>query len=117
MKKKWVAAVVGFCAGILNGLFGAGGGMVLVPLMKKVGFEPKVAHATSIAIILPLSAFSAFLYLRAGRVTFQNALPYIPAGLIGAFLGAKLLSKLPDAILRKVFAAFMIFSGVRLLMR
>ena len=57
------AAVTGAACGLLNGLFGAGGGMAAVPLLKAGGLPQKKAHATSLAVILPLAAVSAAFYL------------------------------------------------------
>ena len=59
-----LAAVGGFFAGALNGLLGAGGGMVVVPLLDKAGLPPKKSHATSVCVILPICIFSAVLYLQ-----------------------------------------------------
>lgn len=100
--------------GFINGLLGAGGGMLAVPLLKKAGAEQKQAHATSIALILPLCIFSATLYLINGKVAFSDAVGYLPAGTVGAVIGAILLSKIKDSWLRKIFALFIIWSGVRM---
>jgi uncharacterized membrane protein YfcA len=101
--------------GLINGLLGAGGGMLAVPLLRRsVGV--KEAHATSIAIIAVLSAVSAALYLMRGQVSISDALPYMPAGAVGAVIGATLLGRIPDRWLRRIFAAFMIWAGVRMWM-
>ncbi len=119
MKKKRTLLCVlgGACVGFINGLIGAGGGTVAVPMLKKLGLEPKQAHAGSIAIIWPLSAISAALYLHAGEVRLTDALGYIPAGAVGAVIGAWLLGRLPDKWVRRMFAVFMIWAGVRLMLR
>lgn len=74
------SGILGFAAGLLNGLFGAGGGMAAVPMLSAMGVETRKSHATSIAIILPLSAVSAYLYLRGGHLAWREAFPYLPAG-------------------------------------
>lgn len=107
----------GLAAGVLNGLLGAGGGMVIVPLFEKAGLKPTQAHATSIAVITPLCVLSAFFYLHGGDFTLRDALPYLPAGLIGAFCGAKTLPHIPQEILRRAFGAFMLYAAFRLLAR
>lgn len=118
MKKQGLlAATGGIGIGFINGLLGAGGGMLAVPLLKKCGLSTKQAHAGSIAIILPLSAVSAAIYLLNGRMTFVDGWTYMPAGAIGAVLGAWLLGKLPDKWIRRVFAIFMVWAGVRLMLR
>ncbi len=115
--KKLGGALLGLAVGLLNGLFGAGGGMVAVPMLKKAGLEPKDAHATSIAITMPLSVFSGYLYLQAGGLALSDALPFIPAGVIGALVGALLLKKASNTLLRRLFGALVIVAAVRLLMR
>ncbi len=109
-------AAVGFFAGIMNGLLGAGGGIVVVPLLQKIGLTPDKSHATSIAVILPLCVMSAALYIGCGKVSFTDALPYLPSGLLGAGIGAWLLPKVPANILRRIFAGVMIYSAVKILM-
>lgn len=91
--------------------------MVTVPILKKTGFDQKQAQANAIAVILPLSILSSAVYLWRGYVTVGDALPYIPGGLIGAFIGTKLLKKLSNKWLKRIFGAFMLWAGIRLLMR
>ena len=67
-KKRWYFIFLGLVAGILNGLFGAGGGVAVVPMLENAGIEPKKAHATSISIILPLSILSGIFYLISGHI-------------------------------------------------
>lgn len=117
MKLKIKSALSGFAAGILNGLLGAGGGMVIVPMLEKSGLKPAESHATSIAIIVPLCILSAAIYLQGKSISFTDALPYIPAGLIGAFAGAKTLPHIPGRLLRRIFGAFMLYAAYKLLFR
>lgn len=121
MKNKlsdWLrGGIAGLAAGLLNGLLGAGGGMVIVPLFEKAGLKPTQAHATSIAVITPLCVLSAFFYLRGGGFSLRDALPFLPAGLIGAYLGAKTLPHIPQGLLRRTFGAFMLYAAFRMLLR
>ncbi|MBO5872885.1 MAG: sulfite exporter TauE/SafE family protein [Clostridia bacterium] len=117
MKQKLLTTISGFFIGIINGMLGAGGGMLAVPMLKKLGFSQKDAHRNAIAIILPLTVFSAVLYLIDGRTTFSDSLIFIPTGLIGAYVGTKLLRKISSKWLGVIFGAFMIYSGVRLLLK
>ena len=114
MKNRAFYIRMGFFCGILNGLFGAGGGMVAAPMLK-TKLKAHKAHATSIAIILPLSAFSALLYYLNGDFSFQAALPYLPLGLCGALIGTKLLRKIRPKLLRRLFGVLILLSAVRLL--
>lgn len=116
MKKKRILTVVlGFLIGTINGLLGAGGGMLAVPALKKLGLDQKDAHRNAVAVILPLTVFSALLYLIDSRVKISDAVIYIPGGLIGAVLGTFLLKKISSKWLAVIFSGFMIYSGVRLL--
>lgn len=117
-KKKGVLVILGGAAtGFLNGLLGAGGGMAAVPILKAAGVKGNKAHACSVAVIVPLSAFSAALYLLNGSVKISDALPFIPWGLIGSALGALLLKKIPSKWLQRIFGVFVLWAGVRLMLK
>lgn len=117
MKGKLKYSLLGFASGILNGLFGAGGGVVVVPLLEKFGIPAKKAHATSIAIILPASIISAILYFMSGNLNLASAAAYLPTGLLGAGLGALLLKKITVKWLKLVFALVIIAGAVRMLVQ
>ena len=112
--KKTVSFVGGVCVGLLNGLLGAGGGMIAVPLLKHSGLDQTSAHANSIAVILPLTVISAALYLYKGYVTLPQALPFLPLGILGSLFGAWLLPKIPNKALQRIFGIFMLWAGIRM---
>lgn len=114
---KHLKKIGGFCCGLLNGMFGSGGGLVAVPLLEKQGIEAKSAHATSVAIIFVLSFLSTIIYSMNGNIDFTSAMSYIPFGIIGAVAGATLLKKIPSSLLRRGFAVIMIISAIRILLR
>ncbi len=103
--------------GIVNGLFGAGGGIVAVPILRKSGLDDREAHASSVAVILPISLISLVLYLWGGRVDFSAGLPYLLPGVIGSLLGTRLLSKISGAWLHRAFGLLIIWAGVRFILR
>lgn len=115
--KKWLRpALAGGAAGLVNGFFGGGGGMVLVPLLVLwCGLDQRKAFATSVAVILPLCALSAAIYLFRGGVDFTAALPYLAGGLLGGLLGGKLFKRLNMVWLRRLFALLLLYGGVRAL--
>ena len=115
--KRWAAIALGFATGLLNGLFGAGGGMAAVPMLEMAGLPPKSAHATAIAITMPLSVLSGVLYLGSGEFAIGDALHFIPAGIVGAVVGAFLLGRVANVWLRRIFGALILVAAVRLLVR
>ncbi len=114
-KKRWQYLFLGLAAGVLNGLFGAGGGVAVVPLLEKTGMEPQKAHATSISIILPLSVLSGIFYFFSGHIKLTEAVAYLPLGLVGALLGSYLLKRIPNDLLRRIFGGIVILSAIRIL--
>ena len=88
-----------------------------VPILKKSGMEDKTAHASSVAVILPISVFTLSLYLLNGRVEITEGLKFIPFGFLGALLGTKLLTKISTNWLRRIFGILIIFAGVRIFLR
>jgi uncharacterized membrane protein YfcA len=117
MKKNFAQALIGLLSGFANGLFGAGGGMILVPAMQKfLGIETRKAHATALAVILPLSVISMFVYLRGGYIDWTAVLFVSAGGAAGSFLGAKFLKKLSVNALHKIFALCMIAAAIRMIL-
>jgi len=109
-------ALAGGAAGLVNGFFGGGGGMVLVPLLAGwCGLGQRKAFATSVAIILPMCALSAAIYLFRGGVDLWMALPYLLGGLIGGLLGGKLFQRMNMVWLRRLFALLLLYGGVKAL--
>ncbi len=115
--KKALKYTLSFTVGLINSLFGAGGGLVAVPLFKRQGLSQKEAQASAISVILPLCIISAVVYRYLGYYKLSDAFGYIPFGVVGTFIGTAIMKKIPDKILRKVFAGFMIYTGINMLMR
>jgi uncharacterized membrane protein YfcA len=110
-------AISGFSIGMVNGLLGSGGGMLAVPILKKLGFGQKEAHSNAVAVILPISMLSAALYLFNDYVNLSDALIYIPTGLLGVVLGTYCLRKISPIWLKRIFGGFMVYAGIRLLIK
>lgn len=117
IKKYLKPSLMGVAVGIVNGVFGAGGGMIAVPLLKQNGLDQKSAHANAVAVILPITIISAVLYLVKGTVNFTDSLAFIPTGVIGSVVATFVLQKFSNKLLQKIFAIFMIYAGVRLLIK
>lgn len=114
-KSSKTAALIGAAAGVLNGLFGAGGGTVAVPLLAYVEEEQRRRQATSVVLIFVLSLFSTAMYGLKGRLDVDTALTFVPGGLVGAFIGARLLARIDNGLLKRIFGIIMIASAVRML--
>jgi uncharacterized membrane protein YfcA len=102
---------IGVAAGLLAGLFGIGGGVVIVPALILVAkMRPEAATGTSLAaLLLPVGALGAWQYYRSGFVDLRSAV-WVALGLfLGAWLGAHLALKLPARDLQRAFAVFLVF--------
>lgn len=110
-KENLKNAGAGLCAGLCNGLFGAGGGTVAVLALEKAGLTPRQAHATAISIMLPLSLASSIIYAMGGGVDW-HVLPWVaPALTVGSALGAKLTGKIQGKTLKLIFGTVMLAAG------
>lgn len=114
--KKLRFLLTGAASGLLNGLFGAGGGMVAVPMLEKDGLPARRAHATSLAVIAPLSLLSGALYLFKGSMALEDAWGFLLPGLLGAALGGWLLPHIKTVWLHRVFGLLVLFAAARLLL-
>jgi uncharacterized membrane protein YfcA len=116
LANKAATWLIGAVTGFANGLFGSGGGTILVPALEKaVKVETHKAHATAIAVILPLSLVSIFFYVRGGKLPLAEVLWISAGGCLGGFLGAKLLNKVSAPWLHKIFGAFMVIAAIKMI--
>lgn len=107
---------LGLVTGLINGVFGSGGGMIIVPaLILFLGLKDYKAHATAISIILPLSIISTIIYLLNNTIPIKISLLVMIGGLIGSYIGAKILNKIPTTILRKIFGSVIIYTAIRMI--
>lgn len=106
----------GIFVGFLNGFFGGGGGMIVVPLLIfLLHLEDKKAHATALFIILPISIFSAIVYIVNNDIEILKII-YTGLGFIaGGIIGAIVLKKINNKVLRIIFSIIMIVAGIRML--
>lgn len=117
MKGTWPARIAGGAAGLANGLFGGGGGMVFLPILSRGGaLSQRQLFATCVGVIFPVCLVSAAVYFFRGSLSLSAALPYLAGGLIGGFFGGKLYGKVPTKWLKWLFAAFLFYAGVKYLL-
>ncbi len=110
---------IGLAAGVLSGLFGIGGGLLIVPaLMFLAKFPTKLALGTSLgALLLPVGLLGAYTYYQSGHVN-PRASWLIGVGIFfGAWVGARLAQTLPVLTLQRLFAVFIVLMAVRLWFR
>jgi uncharacterized membrane protein YfcA len=113
--------VIGVCAGILAGLFGVGGGLIIVPALVLIGgYTQMAASGTSlVALLLPIGLAGVYAYYTAGKISPEN----IKAGLLisvgmfaGSYFGAKIALMLPDYIVKRAFCIFLLIVAARMWM-
>ena len=105
--------MIGLSAGLLSGVFGIGGGILIVPaLMYLLGFSQKLATGTSLAILLPPVGIAAvWEYYRHGNVDLRAALIIALMVLVGSWLGARIAAQLDVKILKTLFGVFLVLLG------
>lgn len=113
----WVKiSVIGFVSGIINGLFGGGGGTILVLALTFIlKISQHKAQATAISIILPLSFISSYIYYKNGFTAVNVTLQIAVGGIIGSYVGSNVLNKISADYLRKIFSFFMIIAAIRMI--
>lgn len=121
MQKRgtWLrAGLTGAAAGAVNGLFGAGGGMLLLPLLRRLtDLREHEAFACSVCTMLPLSVVSLVVYWLRGGEFLTAALPYLAGGALGGIAAGLLLRRLSAVWLHRALGALIVWGGLRLLLR
>jgi len=115
-ESTWGLMAAGACAGAVNGLFGAAGGMVLIPLLTLLTkLEGQSLFSASICIILPICLVSlGFTWLRQG-LDFTTALPYLLGGGAGGFLAGKFGQRIHLKWLHRALGILILWGGIRYL--
>ena len=118
MKKKarYKLHLCSLCAGIVNGLFGAGGGMVLVPLLSRFAkVQEDQVFPASVAMILPISIVSLFLSAMPSENPWQIAIPCLIGSAAGGIAAGFLGKKIPTVWLHRFLGGLILWGGVRYL--
>lgn len=110
--------LVGITAGVLSGMFGIGGGLVIVPaLMTFLKFDTKKAVGTSLgALLLPVTLPGVLMYYNADQLNISYALTVAAGLLIGALFGAKITISLPSITVKRIYAFFLLIMGVNFIL-
>jgi uncharacterized membrane protein YfcA len=107
--------LIGLFSGFVNGLFGSGGGILLVPIFNNlVNTEEQKSHATALAIIFFLTTTSSIFYVSSGVYDTSLTIKVGIGSIIGGYIGAKLLSKVNGKFLRITFGLIMVIAALRM---
>ena len=122
-KRTGILILGGLCGGVLNGLFGCGGGIAAMLALSKYmpeerdeGERVRRIFATTVLSVIPMSLGSAPVYGTLGAVSMRDVLPLLLPAALGGIAGGLLLSRINTKLLKKLFAALVVWSGLRLMM-
>lgn len=108
-------SLIGIFTGFINGIFGSGGGTLLVPILNNIlKVDEHKSHATTLSIIVFLTSASSVIYISKGTYDINITLKVAIGSIIGGIIGAKLLCKLTGRFLRISFGAIMIIVALRM---
>ena len=112
----WKTVIAGATAGTVTGLLGAGGGMILVPLLRQCGdLEDSQVFPCSISIILPLCVVTLTLNAMQAPLPFSTALPYLLGSALGGVAAGLLGKKIPTLWLHRILGGLILYGGWRYL--
>lgn len=116
-RRKYLGSgLAGIGAGTVNGLFGAGGGMVLVPLLTFLtDLEDEEVFPSSVSIILPICLVSLSITFKSGTVPWEQAVPYLIGSTVGGILAGIIGKRIPTVWLHRLLGLLVLWGGVRYL--
>ena len=108
--------IIGLLAGLISGFFSTGGGMILVPaFMYILKIDSLIARATSVCCILSMVIASSFFYYKNDFINWNIALLCAIGGIAGGIIGAHLLKKIPDYIIKIAFTCFLVYVSITMI--
>ena len=115
-KGKLGTGLAGACAGAVNGLFGAGGGMVLVPLLETTAqWQEDEIFPASLSVILPVCLVSLAQTAHSGGIPWAASMPYLVGSALGGILAGTLGKRIPTKWLHRILGVLILWGGVRYL--
>ena len=115
-RNRLYIAIAGILAGSVNGLLGAGGGMILVPLLSMLTtLDESSVFPSSISIILPICLISLLVTSKMGEIAWQDALPYLFGSSIGGILAGIYGKRIPVVWLHRTLGFLLLWGGIRYL--
>jgi uncharacterized membrane protein YfcA len=116
MQQIIILLLIGLAAGIMSGLLGIGGGIIVIPLLVGLlGFSQQSAQGTSLGLLLPpLGILAVMNYYKAGLVDLKAVVLMSITFVIGSYLSSKFVVSIPENLLKKIFAVFLLFYAMKL---
>ena len=116
----FIAACIGLVGGVCSGLFGVGGGVVMVPAMLAFTAlamrDTQQAVGTSLIVIIPTALIGALKHKSLGNINWPIALMLVPGALLGGYFGAQLTTGISSENLKRMFGGFLVLVGCKLLL-
>ena len=112
-KNKVIMIMLGVLAGLINGLFGTGAGLVLIPALRATTkMDNRKIYATTIFIVMLMCVFNFVVFILNGKLNFEIGIWCVIGSVFGAFLGATLLQKLNEKVINIIFSFVLILAGI-----
>ena len=117
MQEIIILLIIGLAAGLVSGVLGIGGGIIIIPMLVGfLGYTQKGAQGTSLGLLLlPIGILAVMNYYKAGHVNLKAVGIMVVTFVIGSYLSSLYAVNLPEGILKKVFAVFLILYALKLL--
>lgn len=113
---SWKTTIAGVLTGLINGIFGAGGGMVLVPLLRaSTDLEEQEIFPSSVSIMLPMCIVTLFIYGSRQPLPWADALPYLIGSALGGTAAGLFGSRIPVLWLHRILGMLILWGGIRYL--
>ena len=118
MNEILILLIIGLAAGLVSGVLGIGGGIIVIPMLVGfLGYTQKDAQGTSLGLLLlPIGIFAVINYYKAGHVNLKAAGIMVITFVIGSYLSSLYAVNLPEGVLKRIFAVFLILYALKLLM-
>ena len=116
IKRGLKLTLIGIISGVVNGFFGAGGGLIIVPMLKKFdNNNSKVIHATTLGCVMFMCVSSSIIYILEGCIDFKLVLFCTIGSLIGSSIAIKLLKNLKNVYIDLIFSIVLMVAGLSLI--
>lgn len=116
LKRNLKLIVIGIVSGLVNGFFGAGGGLIIVPMLKKFDSQnSKTIHATTLGCVMFMCLSSSVVYFLDGVIDFKLVAFCTIGSLLGSVVAVKLLKNLKNKVIDLIFSLVLILAGISLI--